>query len=286
MNKINISFIIIATISISGFFSCVPMRKLKTAQSQIDSLKKDSMFTHGYLDACNLNVKTLMADKQGLQLDKAGLLYEKSGLQNDKAGLQNQNQNMQNDLYVLSTTSNLTIANQEKRLKNLQDLIQSQKKAMNDLKQNLANALINFKSDELTIKLKNGNIYVSLEEKLLFKSGSSVVDPKGKVALGKLAEVLNTTPKDITVKIEGHTDNVPMKTVKFEDNWDLSTGRALSIVRILTKDYGFEPSRISAEGKGEFHPVSTNDTEAGKASNRRTEIILSPNLVDLYKLLD
>jgi chemotaxis protein MotB len=164
-------------------------------------------------------------------------------------------------------------------------MIQAQKDVMSKLKNSISNALINYKADELSIYTKDGNVYVSLAEKLLFKSGSDVVDPKGKEALKSLAQVLNNT-QDITVLIEGHTDNVPIQTNKFKDNWDLSTARATSIVRILTKDNGFDPMRITASGKGEFHPINSNETTEGRAGNRRTEVILSPDLKELFKLLD
>ena len=111
-----------------------------------------------------------------------------------------------------------------------------------------------------------------------------MVDPKGKEALSSLAKVLNIT-SDISVMIEGHTDTVPIKRVDYIDNWALSTGRAASIVRILTNDYGVDSHRIIAAGRGEFHPIKSNDTNEGKASNRRTEIIISPNLNELYKLI-
>jgi chemotaxis protein MotB len=142
-----------------------------------------------------------------------------------------------------------------------------------------------YKTDELSVYIKDGSVYVSLQEKLLFKSGSDVVNPTGVSALKSLVLVLNNT-KDINVMIEGHTDNVPIKTKLFKDNWDLSTARATSIVRILTKDNGFDSSRITASGKGEFHPLKANDTVEGRAGNRRTEVILSPDLNELYKLLN
>jgi len=104
---------------------------------------------------------------------------------------------------------------------------------------------MNYKTDELSVYIKDGNVYVSLEEKLLFKSGSDVVNPQGKEALKTLANVLKNT-KDITVMIEGYTDDVPIKTKQFADNWDLSTARATSVVRILTTDYGFDPNRINS----------------------------------------
>jgi chemotaxis protein MotB len=164
-------------------------------------------------------------------------------------------------------------------------MIQSQKDVMARLKNSIADALMNYKADELYVYIKDGNVYVSLEEKLLFKSGSDVVDPKGKEALKSLAMVLNNTQENITVMIEGHTDNIPINTKLFKDNWDLSTARATSIVRILTTDNGFDPSRITASGKSQFHPVKTNETDEGRAGNRRTEIILSPDLKEIYKLL-
>jgi chemotaxis protein MotB len=178
----------------------------------------------------------------------------------------------------------MTIASQAKRLKILSDIIQSQKDKMTNLKNLIADALMNYKVDELYVYTKDANVYVSLEEKLLFKSGSDVVDTKGKEALKALAAVLNNT-NNINVMIEGHTDNVPIKTNLYKDNWDLSTARATAILRIITKDYGFDPLRITASGRGQFHPVATNDTEEGRASNRRTEIILSPDLNEIYKLL-
>jgi len=199
--------------------------------------------------------------------------------------LQNENALVQKDLNALSSESKMTIADQAKRLKSLQDMIQTQKDVMSKLKNSIADALMNYKTDELSVYTKDGNVYVSLQEKLLFKSGSDVVDPKGKEALKTLAQVLNST-KDITVLIEGHTDNVPIKTKLFKDNWDLSTARATSIVRILTTDNGFDSNRITATGRSEFHPVKPNDTVEGRAANRRTEVILSPDLKELYKLLD
>lgn len=258
--------------------SCVPTRKLKQAQTKIDNLKTDSTNTHSSLETCNATVKNLQNEKSNLQNDKAGLLDEKTGLEK-------QNSTIQNDLKNLSNSSKMTIEDQAKRLQNLQNLFQAQKDVVNRLKQTISEALVSFKADELSVTVKDGNVYVSLEEKLLFKSGSAEVDPKGKQALGKLAGVLNNT-KDITMMIEGHTDNVPIKSVKFEDNWALSTSRALSIVRILTKENGFDSKRIIASGRGEFHPVKLNETEQGRGSNRRTEIILSPNLTELFSMLN
>jgi chemotaxis protein MotB len=148
----------------------------------------------------------------------------------------------------------------------------------------MADALVNFNSNELSVTMKNGKVYVSLQENLLFPSGSAVVNPKGKLALGKLAEVLNNNP-DINVNIEGHTDSLPIRT-RFEDNWALSTARSSAIVRVLTKDYKVDPVRVIASGHSSYDPVDSNSTAEGRARNRRTEIILTPKLDQLYDLIN
>jgi chemotaxis protein MotB len=250
--------------------SCGPGKKLVSSRIKVENLQIDSVNTHNQLDKCNTLVKNLNDDK--------------TSLLKDKASLQNENMSTANDLKNLSNQSKMTIAEQAARLKTLQDMIQAQKDVMNNLKNSIANALMNYKTDELSVYTKDGNVYVSLQEKLLFKSGSDIVDPKGKEALKTLAQVLNST-NNITVLIEGHTDNVPIKTNLFKDNWDLSTARATSIVRILTKDNSFDPNRITASGRSEFHPVKQNDSVEGRAANRRTEIILSPNMKELYNLI-
>jgi len=247
-----------------SIISCGPSKELRASNAKVNKLQKDSVSTQNQLNTCNTQV---------------------TNLKEENSSLHNENSLAQSDLKDLAATSNMTIADQAKRLKNLQNIIQSQKDVMARLKNSIAEALMNYKSDELYVYIENGNVYVSLEEKLLFSSGSDVVDPKGKEALKTLAKVLNST-KDITVMIEGHTDNVPIKTSQFQDNWDLSTARATSIVRILTKDDGFDSNRITASGRSEFHPIRTNESVAGRASNRRTEVILSPDLKELYKILD
>jgi chemotaxis protein MotB len=184
---------------------------------------------------------------------------------------------------ALLSKSKQDLINQQVKLEHLQALMDRQKKAIEEIKQKMANALVGFKSNELTVSIKNGKVYVSLQENLLFPSGSAVVNPKGKDALGKLAEVLNQNA-DITVDIEGHTDSIPIHG-KYQDNWDLSLARAASIVRILTTDYKVDPTRIIASGHSQYDPVQPNITPEGRQQNRRTDIILSPRLDELYKLL-
>ncbi|MEK6615469.1 MAG: OmpA family protein [Bacteroidota bacterium] len=243
--------------------SCVPKKKLLSEQQKVKNLQTDSVRTHSNLNNCNSKT---------------------TDLEKEKAEIEQAMSNLSSSSQTTIANSKMTIAEQAKRLRDLQTLIQSQKDIVNKLKKTVADALVNFKPDELSVSIKDGKLYVSLQEKLLFKSGSAVVDPKGKEALQFLAVVLNTT-QDINVVIEGHTDNVPMKG-KYEDNWSLSTERATSIVRILTNDYKVDAHNIIASGRSEFYPVADNTTTESKAKNRRTEIILSPNLSELFKLIN
>jgi len=173
----------------------------------------------------------------------------------------------------------------EKRLAELQAIINAQDSLLNALNNTVKKALMAFKSDEISVEMKNGKVYVSLSDKLLFKSGSAQVEEKGLSAIATLGDVLNKNP-DIDVLIEGHTDNIPINTAKYEDNWALSTDRALSIVRILSTEHHVNPKRLEAAGRAEFHPKASNEVAEGRAKNRRTEIILSPKLDELYKLIE
>ena len=175
-------------------------------------------------------------------------------------------------------------AEREATINKLQAEVDAQNARLQRLLNSVKDALLGFSSDELTVTEKNGKIYVAMSDKLLFESGSAQVNKQGKEALGKLAEVLKKQ-HDIDVFIEGHTDNKPIKTVQFKDNWDLSVVRATSVVRILTKDYGVNPLQILPCGRGEFMPVDNNESVEGRAHNRRTEIIMAPKLDKLMDIL-
>ena len=177
------------------------------------------------------------------------------------------------------------LTEREKTLEEMNKVIARQDSITKSLNNILRNALLGFNSDELSVEIKNGKVYVSMSDKLLFKSGSSAVEAKGKEALKLLGGVLDKNV-DIDILVEGHTDNVPIKTSVYKDNWDLSVARATSIVRILATDYKIAPTRMTASGKGEYFPKAGNDTVEGRAKNRRTEIILSPKLDELMKLLN
>ncbi len=176
------------------------------------------------------------------------------------------------------------LAEREATINKLQAEGDAQNARLQSLLNSVKDALLGFSSDELTVTEKNGKIYVAMSDKLLFESGSAQVNKQGKEALGKLAEVLKKQ-HDIDVFIEGHTDNKPIKTVQFKDNWDLSVVRATSVVRILTKDYGVNPLQILPCGRGEFMPVDNNESVEGRAHNRRTEIIMAPKLDKLMDIL-
>lgn len=172
----------------------------------------------------------------------------------------------------------------EQTIAQLEGMIDEQNQKVKRLLENVKDALLGFNSDELTVTQKNGKVYVALSDKLLFESGSARVDKRGEEALGKLAEVLNKQV-DIDVFIEGHTDNKPISTAQFKDNWDLSVIRATSVVRILTSKYGVNSLQIQPSGRGEYMPVADNGSVEGRSKNRRTEIIMAPKLDKILDML-
>ena len=174
----------------------------------------------------------------------------------------------------------------EARMAELTQALADKDKAVADLKARVSKALLSFNSSDLQVKLKDGKVYVSLSEQLLFKSGSTRVDPKGQEALKKLGTVLQEQ-KDVNVVVEGHTDNVPILrgSAGMTDNWDLSVLRATEIARLLATS-GVAPERITASGRSQYVPVAANDNAQNKAVNRRTEIILTPKLNELFQILD
>ena len=146
--------------------------------------------------------------------------------------------------------------------------------------------MLNFEGEGLTVEQKGGKVYLSLEEKLLLSSRSWTVESRGRQAIRQMAQVLEKNP-DIRIMVEGHTDNVPYNgSGQVKDNWDLSVKRATSIVRIITQSSDVDPSQLIAAGRGEYLPVASNETAKGKARNRRTEIILTPDLSELYDIID
>lgn len=171
------------------------------------------------------------------------------------------------------------------RLSELEQALNQQQQTLSSLRKKVSDALLGFENQGLTVTQKNGKVYVSLEEKLLFKSGSTTVDPKGVSALKNLARVLEQNP-DINVTIEGHTDDVQVLAGSaYKDNWDLSVLRATSIVRILLEGSSINPQRLTTAGRSQYQPIDAGKTPEARQKNRRTEIILSPKLDTLYELI-
>ncbi len=178
------------------------------------------------------------------------------------------------------------LENRSKRVEELESLIAAKDAAMTSLKNAISRALTDFEGKGLTIEQRDGKVYVSMENKLLFGSGSWAVGAEGRRAVQQLGNVLGDNP-DIAVLIEGHTDNVPYKgSAQLSGNWDLSTKRATAIVNILRENASINPENLTAAGRGEFAPIATNDTAEGKAKNRRIEVILTPKLDEISKLLN
>jgi len=290
MKKIN--FIIIAIILIFSFSSCNPIYKCgQQKPTKKLFLPKIILTVINERDSLCTTLVSRDNEISSLKVDTAILDTEIKKLKKQYVDLSNQNlsQSEQFSLDLQQKSNELInkeklLLEREKALTDLQKVVARQDSITRRLNDILRNALLGFKSDELSVEVKNGKVYVSLSDKLLFKSGSAAIETKGVEAIKVLAEVLDKN-NDIDILIEGHTDSIPIKTTVFKDNWDLSVARATSIVRILTIDYNITPTRLTASGKGEFSPRASNTTPEGRASNRRTEIILSPKLDEIMKLL-
>ncbi len=256
------------------FTSCVSNKRYIAARTRANDEKAENMRLNGRINRMEDTISFLHRDIASL---------------NNKIGaLGNANENANNELYKTNSELNLTkdqIAAQRTRLQQLQAFIDQQQAATERLHKAITDALIGFNTSELTVTVKDGRVYISMEEALLFPSGSAKVNPRGKEALAKVASVLNASA-DINIDIEGHTDDKPIKTTAYPDNWALSTARATSIAHVLIDDYSVSPLRLIASGRSYYHPVADNTTAEGRAKNRRTEIILEPKLDELMGLMN
>lgn len=251
---------------------CVAKRYLTQSENTVAGLRADSMHMQSRIATLESQVSTAQANIESLNKKITGLSSQNSALGQQSSEQQDQLSQSQKDLRA-----------QQQRLLALQNLVAQQRAASEQLKNKMTEALKGFNSNDLSIYQKDGKVYVSLSENLLFPSGSAVVNTKGVDALSKLAAVLNLN-NDASVDIEGHTDSIPIRG-KYKDNWDLSTARANSIVRVLVNNYRVDPRRVISSGHSYYNPVASNATVEGRAKNRRTDIILSPKLEEMYKLL-
>jgi len=201
---------------------------------------------------------------------------------NDKYNALNNNYNASSS-KVNELSSDLQ--KREARLKEVENILRKRDEATNALKDKLQKALLGFQQSGLTVDIRNGKVYVSLTDKLLFPSGSIVIDAKGKMALEQLAAVLNKEP-DINIAVEGHTDDKRVVNLgQIKDNWDLSVMRATSVCRFLTEVQKVDPHRLTATGKSEYQPIDPANTDEARSKNRRIEIVLTPKLDELYNLI-
>ena len=264
----------------SAFTSCVVLspKKYKALLARQDSL----------------NVGWNSAQENGTSLEKtiAKLKQDTADLNGRLNELQGKYTEVDGNYAKLRSNSSTEISKlsedlkkREQRLKEVEDVLKKRDEASNKLKEKLQQALLGFTKNGLTVEMKNGKVYVSLTDKLLFPSGSIVIDDKGKQALSQLAKVLKEQP-EIIIAVEGHTDSQKINNLgQIKDNWDLSVLRSTSVVRFLTETENVPGIRLTATGKGEFQPLGSNATADGRSKNRRIEIVLSPKLDELYDLI-
>lgn len=260
--------------------------KIDKQIKDIDELSAKLKETSQKLDDSNSSNQRLKQFNTDLENQLNSL---KAGSSEEISRLMGKLQEAQGDLQKredILKTAQTELEQRSRRMQELEEALKQKDEAVKQLRQKVMDALLGFNNKGLTIQEKNGKVYVSLDEQLLFKTGQWDVDPKGQQALSNLAEVLAQNP-DINVLVEGHTDNVPMRgTGPVKDNWDLSVMRATAVTRILLKNKAIEPKRITSAGRGEFFPIDEANTPEARQKNRRTEIILTPRLDEIFRILE
>ena len=264
----------------------ISQNKLSQLQRDYDdTTAKRNQLQKDY-DITKTNLENLQQSYQALEQNSSSAIAENAKknrellaqLEAKEQALASENARLQKLKQDMESRSN--------RIAELESVIAAKDAAMNKLKDAISRALTNFEGKGLTVEQRDGKVYVSMENKLLFQSGSWAVGVNGKQAVQQLGSVLAENP-DIAILIEGHTDNVPYTgTGVMNSNWDLSTKRATSIVQILKENSAIIPGNLTAAGRGEYAPMATNETNEGKAKNRRIEVILTPKLDEISKLLN
>lgn len=294
--------------------SCVSKKIYTDLENKYTDLKKENRSLSDENSDLLKAKNQLELDRDGLKNDLSKLKSERDKLTADQKALNEKIARLQDSYNALEKNSNEALQSNLKknrdllaeleakgkalaieqerlskngqRLKELEDMIAAKEATMRKLKETLLKALNGFEGKGLTVEQKNGKVYVSMENKLLFNSGSWAVSSEGKKAVVELGKVLADNP-DISVLIEGHTDNDPYGgSGPIADNWDLSTKRATAIVAILTENKAINKKSLTAAGRGEFSPLAANETAEGKAKNRRIEIILTPRLDEIAEMLN
>ena len=274
--------------------------KLDVFEKELDELEKDSLEKSIEIKRLKKQINSLNSQykdleysleslRQGSAEETKRLLRQLQSTQEDLQKREDRLNSLESDLTAKQR--DLTAMQQElnsssQRLQELERILNQKDSATNALREKVSNALLGFQNEGLKVTMKNGKVYVSLDERLLFPSGSTQVNARGVTAIKKLAEVLEQN-EDINVMIEGHTDNVPIRSGStYKDNWDLSVMRATAIVRILLDGSTIDPQRLIPSGRGEFMPLVENSSSEARQQNRRTEIILTPKLDELLQILE
>ncbi len=312
---------ILITSAIVCLTSCVSPKIYKDLESKYASLKQENRKLGQENESLLKSKNDLENDLSQLKAAYNDAIAERDKLQNDFNAASANLKNLKSSYAALEKNSSASIAKNSKknrellaqleakeqalatenarleqlkrelearssRIAELENVIATKDAAMTQLKNAISRALTDFEGKGLTVEQRGGKVYVSMENKLLFQSGSWAIGTDGKTAVRSLGNVLAENP-DIAVLIEGHTDNIPYSgSGALTSNWDLSTKRATAIVNILRENTAINPENLTAAGRGEYAPIATNDTETGRAKNRRIEVILTPKLDELSRLLN
>jgi chemotaxis protein MotB len=287
---------ILAPLLISIFiFSCVSSKKYKQSQTDYANLQLKHSQLEGDLSNCNNEKANLAKQKSELENEKTNLTGRIADMNKQMDFLKENNTTVLKHLQDLSVISSSQAESIRKSLDNLgvkdayiMDLqaAMARKDSLNmALVMNLKGAIGNMNDKDINIKVDKGVVYIDISDKMLFKTGKYEVTPQAKEVLGKVAMVLKNQP-DIEFMVEGHTDNVPYRSGVLLDNWDLSVKRATAVIRILQNQYGLDPAKMAAAGRGEYNPLMDNNSDENRAVNRRTRIVILPQLDQFFKLLE
>ena len=254
--------------------SCVSNKKFRALQDQLKS-------TEDLLNTATVKLNSCLKDRELLQSNNELLRKNNEGLLTNLGNMTMLSQKGADNLE----RSLESIKEKDLTIKNLRDAVTRRDSINLALVQSLKGVLGNLDDEDITVQVDKGVVYVSISDKMLFSSGSYNVTPRAREVLGKVAKVVNNKP-DFEFMVEGHTDDVPIKNTCIKNNWDLSVLRATAVVNILQNDFGVSPSRMTAAGRGEYVPVTSNSTPEGRAINRRTRIVVLPKLDQFYNMIE
>ena len=254
--------------------SCVSNKKFRALQDQLKT-------TEDLLNTATVKLNSCLKDKELLQSNNELLRKNNDGLLTNLGNMTMLSQKGADNLE----RSLESIKEKDLTIKNLRDAVTRRDSVNLALVQSLKGVLGNLDDEDITVQVDKGVVYVSISDKMLFSSGSYNVTPRAREVLGKVAKVVNNKP-DFEFMVEGHTDNVPIKNTCIKNNWELSVLRATAVVNILQNDFGVSPSRMTAAGRGEYVPVTSNSTPEGRAINRRTRIVVLPKLDQFYNMIE